>query len=456
MRTEFSTQRFDVLVAGGGVSGCAAAIAAARAGAKTLVIEREGYLGGTLTACGVGPMMTFHAGDRQVIAGVMEEIVGRLVARGYSPGHVPDTKQYVATVTPFDAEGLKIVLDEMLAEAGCEVLFHSFMGAVAREGDRVDSLTVCNKDGMRALSAKVFVDATGDGDLAAWGGLPVTKGRPGDGVAQPMTMKMKFCGVDTDALKKHVLHNLDRFPKMRLHIDLFRRDIPIDLEGFDGEFRAAKEAGELSVERENVLLFGTGRPGEYIINTTRVTRHDGTDARSLSGAEAIGRRQCAETEAFLRRRVPGFEKALLEFTGPCIGIRGSRQLVGRYTLTAEDILARRAFPDVIAHSAYPIDIHSPTGEGTDSTFLSRLSEYYSIPYGILFADGVKNLLVAGRCVSATFEAQAAIRTSPTCGAMGQAAGIAAAAAAAGDGDVRAVDVKALQASLKRGGAYLDI
>jgi hypothetical protein len=284
----------------------------------------------------------------------------------------------------------------------------------------------------------------------------MTKGRPEDGVAQPMTMKMKYCCVDTAILKKHVLDNLDRFPKMQPHADLFRRDIPMDLEGFDEEFRAAKQAGELSVERENILLFGTGRPGEYIINTTRVTRHDGTDARSLSDAELIGRRQCAELDVFLRERVPGFADALLEFTGPSIGIRGSRQLVGRYTLTAEDILAKRAFPGVVAHSGYPIDIHSPTGEGTASTFMSTLADYYSIPYEIMFADGVRNLLVSGRCASATFTAQAAIRTSPTCGALGQAAGLAAAAAAASGGDVRNIDVSALQAALKRQGAYLDI
>lgn len=456
MKTTFYDGLFDVVIAGGGVSGCAAAVAAARSGAGVLVLERAACLGGTLTTCGVGPMMTFHAGDRQVIKGIMQEIVDRLVRRGFSPGHVPDTKQYVATITPFDAEGLKLILDEMLAEAGCGVLFHTFMGAVRRDGDHIESVTVCNKDGLRPVSGKVFVDATGDGDLAAWAGLPMTKGRPEDGAAQPMTMKMKYCDVDTAALKKHVLDNLDRFPKMKPFADIFRRDIPIDLEGFDEEFRAAKKTEGLSVERENVLLFGTGRPGEYIINTTRVTLHDGTDAASLSEAERIGRRQCSELAAFLRRHVPGFANALLEYTGPAIGIRGSRQLVGHYTLTADDILTKRAFPGVVVHSGYPIDIHSPTGEGTSSSFLSSLADYYSIPYDIMFSDEVKNLLVSGRCASATFEAQAAFRTTPTCGALGQAAGIAAAMAAASDGDVRHIDVSALQTALKRQGAYLEI
>ena len=130
-------EQFDVIVVGGGVSGCCAALAAARQGASVLVVERDGYLGGTLTGCGVGPMMTFHAGDKQVIRGIMEELVQELVLRGQSPGHVPDTKQYCSTITPFDAEGLKLVLDEKLRQAGCKVLFHTFLGAVEMAGDEV-------------------------------------------------------------------------------------------------------------------------------------------------------------------------------------------------------------------------------------------------------------------------------------------------------------------------------
>lgn len=449
------TKKFDVLVVGGGVSGCAAALAAARNGADVLLLEQNGYLGGTLTGCGVGPMMTFHAGDKQVILGIMEELVAELVRRGQSPGHVPDTKQYTSTITPFDAEGLKLLLDEKLSEAGCTVLFHTFVGAVQTEDGCITGLTVCNKDGLNTLSAKVYIDATGDGDVAAWAGADMTKGRPEDGAAQPMTMKMKYCCVDTEALKGYVLKNPERFPKLAPHMEIFRQHVPVDLEGFDEEFSAAKAAGELSIRRENVLMFATGRPGEYIINTTRIVDHDATDAVSLSEAEQIGRRQCAELDRFLRERVPGFEHAMLEFTGPSVGVRGSRQLVGCCTLTAEDILSCRAFEDRIAHSAYPIDIHNPKGEGTDSTFVSRKGTYYSIPYSIMVCPQINNLIVTGRCVSATFEAQAAIRTTPTVGAMGQAAGVAAAMAAAAEGNTREVNIKALQQTLADQGAYLE-
>ena len=448
-------EQFDVIVVGGGVSGCCAALAAARQGASVLVVERDGYLGGTLTGCGVGPMMTFHAGDKQVIRGIMEELVQELVLRGQSPGHVPDTKQYCSTITPFDAEGLKLVLDEKLRQAGCKVLFHTFLGAVEMAGDEVKALTICNKDGLTKLSAKVYIDATGDGDLAAWAGAPMTKGRPEDGAAQPMTMKMKYCNVDTVRLKQYVLDHLELFPAMAPHLDVFRQDVPFDLEGFDKEFKTEKAAGRLSIRRENVLMFGTGRPGEYIINTTRIIDHDATDAWSLSDAEFEGRRQCAELDAFLRNYVPGFEEALLEFTGPTVGVRGSRQLVGQYTLTAQDILERKTFSDTIVHSAYPIDIHNPNGEGTASTFMSEWGTYYSIPFGVLYSPSIRNLLVAGRCVSATFEAQAAIRTTPTAGSLGQAAGAAAALVGQAGTAVADVDILRLRQVLKEQDAYLD-
>jgi len=230
----------------------------------------------------------------------------------------------------------------------------------------------------------------------------------------------------------------------------------MDLEGFEQEFRQAKEEGRLSIRRENILMFGTGRQGEFIINTTRIVDHDATDAMSLSDAEYLGRRQCEELDAFLRTYVPGFENALLEFTGPSIGVRGSRQLIGVYTLTAQDILSRQAFSDRIAHSSYPIDIHNPKGEGTASTFMREPDAYYSIPYSIMVCPQIDNLIVTGRCVSCTFEAQAAIRTTPTVGAMGQAAGIAAAQAAVRGCPTREIDIPKLQHSLLDQGAYLEL
>ena len=449
-------KRSDVIVAGGGVSGCAAAIAAARLGASVLVIEQGGYLGGALTECGVGPMMTFHAGEKQVIRGIMEEIVERLKTAGYSTGHIYDTMQYISYLTPFSAEGLKVVLDDMAAEAGCTVLFHTFIGAAACGDGRITSLTVCNKDGMHEISASVYVDGTGDGDVAAFAGAPMTKGRESDGAAQPMTMNMKYMNVDTEAIKEHIRTHIEDFSRHQGNEGLMDTVSRFSFCGFQDEFREARERGELEIQREDVLCFETDRPGEYIINTTRIIDHDAVNAASLSDAEITGRRQCMQLDRFLRRYVPGFAHAHLEFTGPNVGVRGSRQLAGAYTLTAEDILKRRKFDSVIAHSAYPIDIHNPKGVGTDSRFLSEKGTYYSIPYEVLYCGEIKNLLVGGRCVSASFEAQAAIRTTPTAGALGHAAGVAAALAAKADGDVTKVDPAEIQRRLREQDAYLDL
>ncbi len=448
-------EKYDVVITGGGVSGSVAAIAAGRCGARVLVIEQGGYLGGSLTGCGVGPMMTFHAGEKQVVAGIMQEIVEELVKRGYSTGHVKDTTQYVSYITPFSSEGLKLVLDEMLTDAGCDVLFHSFVGNVTREGRNIVSLTVCNKDGLHSVSGKVFIDATGDADLAAYAGVPLTKGRESDGAAQPMTMNMKYCNVDTGALKAYLLEHLPEFERLRDHEDLLRSGEPLAVAGFDESFRSAKRAGQVSIPREDILFFETNRPNEYIVNTTRIIDHDGSSAESLSDAEMEGRRQCAELDSFLRKSVPGFQRALLEFTGPSVGVRGSRQLKGCYTLTAEDILSRKHFSSAIAHSSYPIDIHNPKGEGTESSFMSEPGTYYSIPYEIMVCDSVDNLLVTGRCVSASFEAQAAIRTTPTVGALGHACGVAAALASGSGCPARDVDVEVLRERLRAQGAYLD-
>ena len=446
---------YDVVVAGGGVSGCAAALSARRAGADVLLIEQNGYLGGALTACGVGPMMTFHSGQKQIIKGFMQEIVSELVLRGYSPGHITDTKQYTDTITPFDAEGLKLILDEKMAEAGVKVLFHTFVGAVCAEKTEIKYISVSNKDGINNIYAKVFIDATADADIAAFAGVATTKGRESDSALQPMTMTMKYCGVDTEKLRNYILSDPERFPALTETINLYRENIPMDIEGFEEEMKCAKARGEVSIGRENVLIFATGRDGEYIINSTRIINRDGTDAFDLSMAEIEGRRQSYEMDRFLRKNVPGFENALLEFTGPNIGVRGTRQIVGVYTLSADDILSYKKFDDCIAHSAYPIDIHNPKGEGTTSYFLKEKGRGYSIPYSIMVCPSIDNLIVTGRCVSATFEAQAAIRTTPTVGAMGQAAGIAAALAVESKTNVRDIDIKALRESLVKAGAYLE-
>ncbi|OWA34279.1 FAD-dependent oxidoreductase [Saccharibacillus sp. O16] len=446
---------YDVIVMGGGVSGAMAACAAARSGARTLIVESQGYLGGTLTANGVGPMMTFHAGDKQAVQGLTDELIERLKAVGKSPGHIFDTVGYTYSVTPFDAEAMKVELESMVLESGGEILYHTMLAESNVENGRVTSVTVCNKSGISQLEAKVFIDATGDGDLSVRSGAEFTKGRESDGAAQPMTLKMKMIGVDIGKVKAYIHAHPEDFPAYNGDTSIIERAPRLSTAGFVGPFKAAKARGELHIPREDILFFETNTPGEVIFNTTRILGHDGTDAWSLSRAETEGRRQCRELERFVKAYIPGFEEAVVTSTGPSIGVRGSRQIKGLYTLNADDILNQTKFADTIAHSGYPIDIHSPDGEGTNSRKL-EWGGMYSIPYRSLVTEKLSNLIVIGRCLSATFEAQAAVRTTPTTGAIGHAGGVAAAQAALGGGDVRTVDVGRVQEQLKQQGAYLEV
>lgn len=461
-------KEYDVIVAGGGMSGTCAAIAAARNDMSVLLIDQNGYLGGTLTANGVGPMMTFFAGEKQVIQGIGEEIVKRLKERGYSPGHVYDSTHYISYVTPFSAEGLKIVLDEMAIDSNVTLLYHTYIIGINKNGNTIKSIDIVNKDGISTINAKIFIDATGDGDLAVEAGIPFTLGRESDNATQPLTMNMKVYGVDTSKLKKTVLQNPKKFPRLNRDIEVMKKVEALSFVGFEEEFKRAKELGEITIPREDVLFFETSTPGEYIINTTRIINENGASALGLTNAEIIGRRQCEELYKFLIKYVPGFENSKIAYTGPSVGVRGSRQIQGVYKLTGEDLLEQKRFNSVIAHSGYPIDIHNPKGEGTLSVHVNKQEEskeakldrstfdsYYSIPYEIMITKEIQNLIVTGRCVSASFEAQAAIRTTPTMTALGQAAGTAAALAIQTNQSVNKIDIKNLQNLLIAQGSYIE-
>ncbi|HRE79487.1 MAG TPA: FAD-dependent oxidoreductase [Opitutaceae bacterium] len=425
---------YDVVVMGGGVSGSVAAIAAARSGVKVLLIEEQGFLGGSLTSMGVGPMMSFHNGAGvQVVQGIADEIIERLKKRGASLGHIPDTTTYCSTVTPFDSEELKVELETMLVEAGGDVLYHSQLGTVEREVGRIVRLTVCNKAGLMVVSATVFIDATGDADLSARAGVPFVSGRKADGASQPMTMNLKLANVDTAAIRAYALENPDDF--LWQHgaeeaLQRLRSSPRISLAGFLKSWKAAQRAGEVDVPRDQVLFFETAVPGVVIVNTSRVTGLDATDPFQLSKAEMIGRRQCGQIFAFLRRHAVGFEKAVRMDSAPKIGVRESRHVMGLYTLTADDLFHARPFEDAIALGGYPIDIHSPDGAQTDSTHFPPDS-IYQIPSRSLLVAEPTNLVVVGRCISATHEAAAAFRVTPIAMAIGQAGGVLAAEAVLG-------------------------
>lgn len=437
-------RKWDVVVLGGGVSGCMAAFAAAKQGAETLLVEQYGFLGGSLTNAGVGPMMTFHAGNRQVVTGLPQELVERMAAKQGCVGHIEDTTGYASSVTPFDAEIMKLVLDEMAQELGVDVLFHATLIDTNVENGTVHSIKVQTRSGALELQGTVFIDASGDGALAFSAGADVRQGRDSDGLCQPMTTNMKVSGVDVETVKKEIRKNQANFNVKDL--SSMERSPRLSMAGFYKEFDKAKKGGLLHTEREDVLLFETVNPGEVIVNTTRIVKLNPVDPWDLSRAEREGRKQAHELIRFFRESCVGFANAVLVSTGVQIGVRESRRVMGDYVLTQEDLLESRYFEDTVALGGYPIDIHNPTGAKTETTHL-KPGQYYFIPLRSLIVKGFENLLVCGRCMSATHEAGAAIRVTPIAMGVGQATGTAAGIAATKGVPVRNLEIVQIQDAL---------
>ncbi len=416
---------FDVLVVGGGNAGCAAAIAAARHGAKTMLVERYGFLGGTATAAMVGPWMTFHSGSERIVGGIAQEIVERLVRSGASPGHIHDSSDYVPTITPFDPEAHKALLFEMMREAGVSLLLHAYVVDALVEGETVRGAAFATVAGRREYRGNVVIDATADAFVAAAAGVPTQQG-DARGRVQPASLMFRLSHVDLGKLSTYVRMHPDQ---MRTTLKTHERTAPAltAVAGLYALWDRARADGLVDVPRELVSFFISPYPDEVTVNMTRVVDIDPLDPDDLTRAEVESRLQVMQLLAFFRQRVPGFENARVAATGTQIGIRESRRIVGRYTLTRDDVLGARRFDDAVARSAYPIDIHNPSGTGTTTHRLSA-GESYEIPYRCMVPVNREQLLVAGRCISTTHEALASTRLTPTVMTLGQAAGTAAAIA----------------------------
>ncbi|HEY5427191.1 MAG TPA: FAD-dependent oxidoreductase [Candidatus Tumulicola sp.] len=442
---------YDVLVVGGGNAGCAAAIAAARHGARTLLVERYGFLGGTATASMVGPWMTFHSGDDRIVGGIAQEIVERLMRKGASPGHIHDSSDYVATITPFDPEVHKALLFEMMREAGVNLLLHAYVLSTRVEGDTVRGAGFATVGGIRDYAGRVVIDATADAIVAASAGVPTQQGDE-RGRVQPASLMFRLSHVDLNELAAYVRA---RPEQMRTSLKTAERTAPAltAVAGLYELWERARREGVVDVPREVVSFFVSPYPDEVTVNMTRVTNIDPLDPDDLTRAEIEARLQVMQLFDFFRARVPGFKNARLAATGAQVGIRESRRIVGRYTLTAQDVLEARQFDDAIARSAYPIDIHNPSGTGTTTRRLAP-GESYEIPYRCLVPVDREQLLVAGRCISTTHEALASTRLTPTVMTLGQAAGTAAALACARGVRVGDVDTADLRARLTADGVDL--
>jgi 2-polyprenyl-6-methoxyphenol hydroxylase-like FAD-dependent oxidoreductase len=421
----------EVLVVGGGAAGVGAASAAARAGAETLLIERMGFLGGTLTAVTLGGLCGAfrHVGPEQelrpVIGGLWDELRDRLHAADALGA--PRRSAMVRGVhgIPYDPERLKRVLDEMLAAHGARVLTGCAVSSVAAEDGRITAVVVETAAGRAAILPRMVVDASGDAEVVARAGGAFAVA-PGEVLQSPSAMFSMA---------------------------------PVDMPAFAAvprpEVNRLLEASGLPLPRTMIAAFPYLAPGQVHLNATRIRRPDGTafdtaDPWDRAAAEAEGRRQTALYEAALRQALPGFAEARVVASGAVLGVRESRRIAGEATLTEADVMSGAAADERIACCAWPIEDHAPGR----STVWRPLPDgaWYGIPYGALLPVGFANLLAAGRCLSADHAAQASARISLACLAMGEAAGI---AAALGRAARARPDVARVQASLRREGAILD-
>jgi hypothetical protein len=436
----------DILVAGGGPAGLIAALAAAESGLKVALVESRSFVGGNMT---IGlPVLGFLSQKKeQIIAGLPQKFIDRLKARNAASEHRPCPLHMGITLV--EPEAVKTVGLEMLVESGVDVLLHCQCASVVMEDGRIRGVITESKAGREALLARVVLDCTGDADIAFRAGVPCEKGGE-DGGLQPPTLMFCLAGVDTDRLRLSISEQPRTYLTDFIPNDYFGQNRQFIVVGLREQIKAALAAG-LSIPTERTILITGLREGEVWVNMTRVKGVDGTDPQSLSAGEIEARRQITDIHRYLREYVPGFEKCWFSRTAPFLGIRETRRIVGKYVMNRDDVLSCCKFDDAIAVASYPIDIHRPKDDGCT---LEWCGDCYDIPYRSLVPLGVDNLLVAGRTISSTHEAMAAIRVMATCMAMGEAAGRAAAMAVSEGISPADVDVRRLQHELLSHGAYL--
>ena len=437
--------KYDVVVVGGGPAGIGAAFSSAELGMKTAIIERHGMLGGNWTNAYVLSILGVYtySGKTKIVGGIADKIISRLKKAGGTIGHS-------GNFVPFRPAEMSTVLGTMAKELGIDCYFSSLVSGVNMRGKRINSVKVSGKNGLKSIEGRMFVDASGDADIAHLINLSTMSGKEGAGYHQEVTLPFRIGGVSE---REYIAYA----NKHKTLVDaVLRSDGSIDrIHILKPLISAAKKAGRLYLPHsDTIFLFNTSRKGELVCNATHAPIINFEDGKEISTILEDLRRQAISVFHFMKNNIPGFEDSYLMDIAPYIGLRETRRAVGEYVLTKEDVLGNKRFEDAIARCGHLIEMHDPKlGEyyihlngGDDS--------WYHIPYRSIVVKGVDNLFAVGRCFSAEFEAQASARVSGTALAMGQAAATAAYISLSSRKPARAVNIKKLQSLLKKNGAII--
>ena len=451
----------DIVVLGAGPGGLAAAITAARNGAKVLLIEKNGYLGGNMT---IGlPLLGFLDREgKQVLAGIAEEFMEDLRAYKTPYGQAATAHRYCPlhnSVTLYDHELFKIVALHKALDAGVDLLLHCEVESVNVDNRELKEITVMGKGYRITVSAKVFIDGTGDGDMAYLAGASYGKGQKDTGVLQPPTLMFKVAGVDLERTFRFLEEDPEQMTPYETvevyegyNADYFRKDptfVMVAMQKLVAELRAQ---GKMPIDRETIICINSVLPGEVHLNCTRHLGTDGSDVFSLTRAEIEGYFQIERFVETLRKYVPGFEGCYITQIYPFMGIRESRRFSGIATLTERELKEGIIDENTIGIGSYPVDIHAGDGSGTVFTKIPP----YGIPYGITVSDEIEGLMFAGRCASMDAVAMSSARVMPICMAIGQAAGVGAALAVKYGISPRDVEVQEVREILRESGVLLEI
>ncbi len=458
--TNYTAKEYDIVVIGAGPGGLGAALAAARNGAKVLLVEKNGYLGGNMT---IGlPLLGFLDRDgRKVIGGIADELIRDMQHYPTAYGRAASKHRYCGmhnSVTLYDHEIFKFVALRKVLDAGIELLLHTEVLSVNVDNRRLESIVLSGKNWRITVKARIFIDATGDGDAAYLAGASYEKGQKDTGVIQPPTLMFTVAGVDLDKTIDYLEEDPEQLvPSGTIECEssynpaYFRRDPTYVLVAMRKLCSQLRAQGKLPIGRENIIIINSVVPGEVHLNCTRHLGVDGSDVFSLTHAEIEGYLQIEQFTQTLQKYVPGFENCYITNIYPFVGIRESRRFSAIRTLTEKDVASGHIPEDTVALGSYPVDIHS--GEGS-STIFTKIP-VYGVPYGVSVSDEIEGLMFAGRCAGMDAVAMSSARVMPILMAIGEGAGVGAALAVKQGISPKDVSPQEIRGLLRKNGAMLE-